>query len=168
MGHRARGGLPPAAAWGAVLAAVLLPLLLLALLGPAPGLPASLSASAAPAEAPRAVPLPTQAEGEQGSVRPASPSPSPRVVARGDGRPAVVRGTSAVSGTGPLRRYRVEVEGGLGVDATGWARAVEAVLRDPRSWGAGGRLSFQRVDAGPSTCASCWPARTPPTGSADR
>jgi hypothetical protein len=52
-----------------------------------------------------------------------------------------------VYGTGPLRRFVVEVEDGAGVDGAAFAAAVEATLGDPRSWGAGGRLSFQRVGA---------------------
>ena len=34
-----------------------------------------------------------------------------------------------------------------GLDGDGFAAAVEATLADPRSWGNGGRLSFQRVGA---------------------
>ncbi|MCW2608155.1 MAG: hypothetical protein JWO60_2848, partial [Frankiales bacterium] len=63
--------------------------------------------------------------------------------------PAVVPGQSATAGTGPLRRYTVAVEGGLGVDPRAFAAAVERVLADPRSWGAGGRASFRRVPSGP-------------------
>jgi hypothetical protein len=39
----------------------------------------------------------------------------------------------------------VEVEDGIEVDGAGFAAAVEATLGDPRSWGNGGRMSFQRV-----------------------
>ena len=84
------------------------------------------------------------------AVRPAlpqSPSPVP-VVQRGDGELAVVPGGTAPSGAGPRTTYLVEVEGGLGVDARGFADAVDATLADPRSWGAGGRRSLQRVDGG--------------------
>jgi len=68
-------------------------------------------------------------------------------VQRGDGTFAVVPGTSAPSGAGPETLYRVEVEGGLGVDAEAVARQVEATLADPRSWGGHGRLGVRRVDA---------------------
>ena len=70
------------------------------------------------------------------------------VVEHGTGRLHVVPGTSHRSGPGPRYRYRVLVEGGLGLDATAFAQAVERVLADPRSWGAGGHRSFQRVDHG--------------------
>jgi len=58
-----------------------------------------------------------------------------------------VSGTTAVRGHGPLRRYRVQVEAGLGEDAEAFSDAVQSTLTDPRSWGA--QLSFQRVDSGP-------------------
>ena len=78
---------------------------------------------------------------------PASPTAVP-VAQRGDGDLDVVPGGSAPSGTGPVTTYVVEVEGGLGIDARGFAAAVDATLADPRSWGAGGRRSLQRVDGG--------------------
>ena len=81
------------------------------------------------------------------AVVPPGPVPAP-VVERGTGTLQVVAGTSARSGDGPLHRYRVEVETGLGLDAAATARVVEAVLADDRSWGADGRRSFQRVDDG--------------------
>jgi hypothetical protein len=65
----------------------------------------------------------------------------------GAGTLSVVDGTSAVSGTGPLKRFIVEVEDGIDVDGPGFAAAVESTLGDPRSWGNGGRMSFQRVGA---------------------
>jgi hypothetical protein len=79
-----------------------------------------------------------------------TPSPAPSVAAfRPPGRLTVVPGTSAVHGHGPLRRFVVEVEAGLPDDPAAFAAAVERVLFDERSWGGGGRLSFQRVASGP-------------------
>lgn len=104
--------------------------------------PTAGSGTAAPA--PRD-PAPATAEADAS----ASPSARARIVSAGTGRLAVVAGGSGRSGTGPVHRYRVEVEGGLGVDARAFAAEVDRVLADPRSWGAGGRASFQRVDAGP-------------------
>ena len=75
------------------------------------------------------------------------PAP-PTVVQRGAGTLSVVPGASDVVGSGALLRFRVEVEDGLGVDGAAFALAVEATLGDPRSWGAGGRWSFQRVESG--------------------
>jgi hypothetical protein len=66
-------------------------------------------------------------------------------VEQGAGTVSVVDGTSPVYGSGPLERFVVEVEDGIGVDGAEFAAAVEATLGDPRSWGHGGRMSFQRV-----------------------
>jgi Protein of unknown function (DUF3152) len=66
----------------------------------------------------------------------------------GGGRYDTVAGRSKISGTGPLRTYTVEVEAGVAEDGPAFAAAVEKTLGDPRSWGAGGRMSFQRVDSG--------------------
>jgi len=78
-----------------------------------------------------------------------SRAPQPAVIpTAASGRLAVVSGDGAVRGTGPPRRYRVAVEAGLPVSAPAFAAAVERTLADPRSWGAGGQFSFQRVGAG--------------------
>ncbi|WP_448627077.1 DUF3152 domain-containing protein [Geodermatophilus sp. URMC 64] len=66
-------------------------------------------------------------------------------VQQGAGTVTVVDGTSAVYGTGPLERFVVEIEDGIEVDGAAFAHAVETTLGDPRSWGNGGRMSFQRV-----------------------
>ena len=85
-----------------------------------------------------------------------TPSPSPAVVRPPSGPRypstgdlVVVPGTSAVHGSGPLRRFTVEVEAGLPGPPAAFAGAVERVLFDQRSWGGSGRLSFQRVAGGP-------------------
>ncbi len=74
---------------------------------------------------------------------------SDRYVDAGSGRLVVAAGTSRVYGSGPLRRYMVEVESGIGEDPRAFAAFVEKTLADPRSWGHGGALSLQRVDSGP-------------------
>ncbi|MGY1689980.1 DUF3152 domain-containing protein [Geodermatophilus sp. SYSU D01105] len=91
-----------------------------------------------------------QAEGDAGPTGAAAPSTG--FVQKGAGTVTVVPGTSRVYGTGPLERFVVEVEDGIGVDGAAFAAAVEATLGDPRSWGAGGRMSFQRV--GPEEAAA--------------
>ncbi len=88
-------------------------------------------------------------------TRPAGARPADRrtapgsYVVAGDGRLSVVPGTGRVNGTGPLTRYIVEVEGGLGEDTTAFADFVERTLGDPRSWTHGGAVSLQRVSSGP-------------------
>ena len=86
--------------------------------------------------------------GPTGSVAAPPPSPSPGqvVVPVGDGRLEVVPGRSEAVGSGALRTYVVEVEGGLGIDAVDFALAVERTLADPRSWTSDGRRAVQRVD----------------------
>lgn len=71
------------------------------------------------------------------------------VVEQGRGSFDRADGVSRRAGSGPLRRYTVAVEAGLGVEAEDFAEAVDATLADPRSWGHGSRLSLQRVDDGP-------------------
>lgn len=97
--------------------------------------------------APTASPTPSASATPSASPAPPAPSPTP-VVAAGDGRLDVVPGRGAVSGPGEAAPYVVEVEGGLGVDPVAFAREVEQVLGDPRSWAAGGRRALQRVDGG--------------------
>jgi Protein of unknown function (DUF3152) len=115
------------------------------------GAPATAVASSPPvdepvAEAPTsAVPGPTtSAEADAGPTA-AAPPTAAGYVEQGAGTVTVVDGTSAVLGTGPLRRFAVEVEDGIQVDGRAFATAVEQTLGDPRSWGADGRMSFQRV-----------------------
>ena len=90
---------------------------------------------------------------------PLAPAPSPSYgpvvppvppVPVGEGSLSTVPGGSPRAGTGPLRRYTVAVERGMGIDGPAFARTVDEVLGDPRSWGAGSQASFQRVDAGPA------------------
>ena len=94
------------------------------------------------------VEAPPPAAPAEGDAEPIQAPPTVGVesyVEQGAGTLAVVDGSSAVHGTGPLSRFVVEVEDGIGVDGAGFAQAVEATLADARSWGNGGRRSFQRV-----------------------
>ena len=86
----------------------------------------------------------------------ASPTPTPvptptivPVVEHGNGELETARGGTRRSGTGPLKRYDVRVEQGLGVSAADFAAEVDRTLADPRSWGADARMSFRRVASGP-------------------
>ncbi|WP_137161308.1 DUF3152 domain-containing protein [Blastococcus sp. CCUG 61487] len=99
---------------------------------------------------------PAPAEGDAEPTEAPPPPPEAAVapyVEQGAGTVAVVDGTGPVYGTGPLNRFVVEVEDGIGVDGQAFAAAVEATLGDPRSWGAGGRMSFQRVGAAEAAAA---------------
>src|SRR5262245_12195543 len=73
-------------------------------------------------------------------------NPTPSVQASGPGTFTVAPGQGAVVGrAGPLQRYRVAVEDGIGIDSAAFATDVEAILGDPRGWTAGGDLRLQRV-----------------------
>jgi hypothetical protein len=87
------------------------------------------------------------AEGEGRPTDAPEPPSEPAYVEQGEGTVTVVDGTSDVYGSGPLQRFVVEVEDGIEVDGDRFAAAVEKTLGDPRSWGADGRMSFQRVGA---------------------
>jgi hypothetical protein len=79
-------------------------------------------------------PLPTApAEGDLGPSLPPQAAGEETYVEQGAGTLAVVDGTSPVHGTGPLQRFVVETEDGIGVDGAIFAQAVEETLADPRS-----------------------------------
>jgi hypothetical protein len=80
----------------------------------------------------------------KGQKRPAT---SPSVPETGSGDFFVAAGTTAVSGSGPLTTYTVEVEEDLPLPLPPIADAVDAVLTDPRSWTAGGSHGLQRTDS---------------------
>lgn len=61
-----------------------------------------------------------------------------------------VPGHQAAPGTGKVMRFRVDVEKGLPLDGQLFSDAVFTTLNDPRSWGHGGTMSFERVSTGPA------------------
>ncbi|MET0763868.1 MAG: DUF3152 domain-containing protein [Blastococcus sp.] len=131
--------------------ATLVALVDVALTAPAdPGADAAASQAAvstAEVSAPRD-PLPTApAELDAGPSETPAVTGAQTYVEKGTGTVSVVDGGSPVLGTGPLHRFLVEVEDGIGVDGAAFAAAVETTLGDPRSWGNNGRMSFQRVGA---------------------
>ncbi len=101
-----------------------------------------------PAVAPSAKPSPTSTASTTTPPTTQKPTPGPGAaeVPPGNGALATVAGVAPAGGKGPLRRYRVQVEGGIGESGSAFAAAVQRMLSDKRSWGA--RNSFQRVDSG--------------------
>lgn len=99
-----------------------------------------------PSPSPSASPSPTPSF----SPSPLPPSPTvPEVPARGTGAFGYSGTGGERAGTaGRLVRYTVATEQGSGIDAEEFALAVHEILADPRSWIAGGKVSFQRVPAG--------------------
>lgn len=76
----------------------------------------------------------------------ASPTPPPVQVPQAGKRVFGYAGAGKVYGrAGTVRKYRVAVENGSGVDAAGFAAATDAILSDPRGWTASGKLRMQRV-----------------------
>lgn len=71
---------------------------------------------------------------------------APEVPPRGDGVLHAVPGAAPAPGQGAVRTVRIEVEGGLPVDAAVFADFVLTTLNDSRGWGSGGQLSFARTD----------------------
>jgi hypothetical protein len=114
----------------------------------AAGTPAVISEAERPADAVGpGTPAPTAPAVGEGAPTstPAEVPATATYVEQGAGTVTVVPGSSAVLGTGPLQRFAVEVEDGIEVDGAAFATAVEQTLADPRGWGNGGRMSFQRV-----------------------
>jgi hypothetical protein len=74
-----------------------------------------------------------------------------RVPYEASGHYVVVPGRARAprGGRGRLVRYMVEVERGLPFRGRDFAAAVHRILNDPRSWGSGGRLRFERTDHDP-------------------
>ncbi|WP_329134680.1 DUF3152 domain-containing protein [Streptomyces sp. NBC_01476] len=81
----------------------------------------------------------------------ASPKPSPKVTAvpkSGTGRFGTAQASGKASGHGTVRRYKVEVEGGIDLSATDAAHEIAGILADPRGWTADGHDAFQLVSSG--------------------
>ncbi|WP_370882211.1 DUF3152 domain-containing protein [Kitasatospora herbaricolor] len=88
------------------------------------------------------------------------PEPSPAVLTatptapaadpvRGSGTFTVAGATGDQAGTGTVRRYRVEVEDGSGVDPQAAAAQIQGILADRRGWTNDGRNAFRPVASGP-------------------
>jgi hypothetical protein len=66
----------------------------------------------------------------------------------GDFRTAQASGSA--SGHGTIRRYKVEVEGGIDLAPAAAAQEIAQILADPRGWTADGHDGFQLVSSGPA------------------
>lgn len=111
---------------------------------------AELSAPSAPRSgSPAAAPTPAPPVSRPSAA--ASP-PAAGGVAVPETGPGTFRASTAsgpVHGSGTVRRYRVEAEDGTGIDPDGAARAVDAILADPRGWTAEPGVAFRLVGSGP-------------------
>jgi Protein of unknown function (DUF3152) len=75
-----------------------------------------------------------------------SAPPDPSVPQTGSGNFAYVTSGGPVHGSaGALKRFRLAVETGVGLDVNAFAATIEKVLGDARGWTASGQLRLQRV-----------------------
>ncbi len=95
--------------------------------------PAPPAATAAPGAAPGAAPQPGAPEGAP---------------AKGTGTFTVAQGSADPVGRGTVRRYRVEVEDGIGIDPTASATQIQGILADRRGWTNDRKNGFQLVSGG--------------------
>ncbi|XVV04785.1 DUF3152 domain-containing protein [Actinosynnema sp. CA-248983] len=77
----------------------------------------------------------------------------PKYSEQGAGTWQVVPGGTAQAGEGKLYKYSIAVEDGIdaadfGGDRDAFARTVDGMLADPRSWIGTGQVAMQRVDSG--------------------
>jgi hypothetical protein len=77
------------------------------------------------------------------------PSPGGDYDKPGDGVFTTASASGKSAGQGTLRRYKVQVEQGTGISASGAAKEIEGILADPRGWTADGKDAFQLVASGP-------------------
>jgi hypothetical protein len=77
-------------------------------------------------------------------------APPASVPKHGTGTFSVARASGSASGHGTIRRYKVEVEGGISLSATDAAHEIAVILADPRGWTADGHDGFQLVSSGPA------------------
>ncbi|MEU9142803.1 DUF3152 domain-containing protein [Streptomyces sp. NPDC048349] len=75
-------------------------------------------------------------------------SPAAPVPASGTGAFKASAAAGAAKGKGTVRRWRIEVEEGSGVDPDSAARSVEAILADPRGWTRDPAYAFQLAGPG--------------------
>ncbi len=110
-------------------------------LPPADGTPTA----APPAPAPVVTPMPTPPPAPPPAVAPAGPDPGP---GQGAGTFTTAPASAKAVGRGTVRRYRVEVEDGIGIDPAAAAAQIHGILGDPRGWTNDRKNGFQLVASG--------------------
>ncbi|MEE1799812.1 DUF3152 domain-containing protein [Streptomyces sp. NPDC101062] len=111
-------------------------------------------AAASPATGTEAEPEPgTTRSPEEPKTKP-TPKPTPKpttsadVPVSGPGTFTTAQSQGDPVGSGPPRRYSVQVENGVDVSAADAAGEIEKILAHPQGWAAHGRGSFQLVSSG--------------------
>lgn len=110
--------------------------------GTAPGASTTVADAGATTSAPRPTTVPPT------TVAPTTVAPEISVPVGAVGAFTPAPGETAVTGTGPVVTYTVEVEDAVGYAVEEFARIVDETLADPRSWTADGSVAFQRVASG--------------------
>nr|WP_245791616.1 DUF3152 domain-containing protein [Actinacidiphila rubida] len=83
-----------------------------------------------------------------------SPTPTPtktappKVPNSGSGTFTTARANGTASGQGRIRRYKVQVEGGIDLSSSAAAQEIAQILANPRGWTADGHDGFQLVSSG--------------------
>ncbi|WP_309226704.1 DUF3152 domain-containing protein [Streptomyces lunaelactis] len=75
----------------------------------------------------------------------AKKTPPAEVPASGKGTFTTAQASGRATGSGPLRRYRVQVEDGVDLSVKDAAAEIQQILAHPRGWAAHGKGSFQLV-----------------------
>jgi Protein of unknown function (DUF3152) len=98
------------------------------------------------ATGPASVPPPVAAQPTPTAAQPTPTAAPVAVVDKGAGTFVAAGSEGPILGSaGVLRRFRVQVEGGINEEPAAFAAAVDHILGDPRSWIAGGQFRLQRV-----------------------
>jgi hypothetical protein len=92
-----------------------------------------------------AEPTETETEKPTETDKPVSPTDVPK---SGSGTFSTARASGEPSGHGTIRRYKVEVEGGIDLSAGAAAHEIAEILANPRGWTADGHDGFQLVSSG--------------------
>ncbi|MEV7186469.1 DUF3152 domain-containing protein [Kitasatospora sp. NPDC093102] len=110
--------------------------------------PAEQAATAPSEETPPPAPAPAAADTPPQTAPPAPAGPDPGPT-KGAGTFTVAPATAKPVGHGTVRRYRVEVEDGIGIDAPAAAAQIHGILGDKRGWTNDRKNGFQLVATGP-------------------
>jgi hypothetical protein len=111
--------------------------------------PSSAAADTGQAESPSGTP--TTATTRPTPSRTTKPPAKPRtdsVPRSGTGSFSTAHASGSASGHGTIRRYKVEVEGGIDLAPSAAAQEISGILADPRGWTADGHDGFQLVSSG--------------------
>jgi hypothetical protein len=115
-----------------------------------------MSHTTAPADDPGTATTPTSPSARPSTTRPTPSATTPppqshkqaNVPSSGSGAFHTADATGNASGHGTIRRYKVEVEGGIDLSASVAAHEISDILADPRGWTADGHDGFQLVSSG--------------------